>query len=58
MRFAPTASEATLWRSLYGSKLGAGFRRQLVIGTFIVDFACTQLRLVIEVDGPSHEGRK
>ena len=58
MRFAPTASEATLWRALSGSKLGVGFRRQLVIGHFIVDFACTKVRLVVEVDGPAHEGRE
>jgi very-short-patch-repair endonuclease len=33
------------------------FRRQLVIGQSIVDFACTKVRLVVEVDGAYHEGR-
>jgi very-short-patch-repair endonuclease len=33
------------------------FRRQLVIGSFIVDFACTKVRLAVEVDGPYHEAR-
>jgi len=33
-------------------------RRQLVIGNFIVDFACTKVRLVVEVDGGYHEGRQ
>lgn len=58
MRFSPTASEQILWRHLSGSKLGYGFRRQLVIGNHIVDFACTKLRLVVEIDGASHEGRE
>jgi len=55
MRFAPTRSEEWLWRRLSGSKTGFPFRRQLVIGPFIADFACTRVRLVVEVDGPYHE---
>ena len=58
MRFAPTASEHLLWLGLSGSKLGFAFRRQLVIGNFIVDLACTKVRLVVEIDGSSHEGRE
>ena len=50
MRFSPTRSEEWLWRRLAGSKTGLAFRRQLVIGPFIVDFACTKVRLVVEVD--------
>ena len=57
MRCSPTRSEEWLWRRLSGSKTGFAFRRQLVIGEFIVDFACTKVRLVVEVDGASHEGR-
>jgi very-short-patch-repair endonuclease len=57
MRFAPTRSEEWLWRRLSGSKTGFAFRRQLVIGPYIVDFACTKVRLVVEVDGPYHEPR-
>jgi very-short-patch-repair endonuclease len=58
MRFAPTRSEERLWRRLSGSKTGFAFRRQLVIGEYIVDFACTKVRLVVEVDGGCHEGRE
>ena len=58
MRFAPTRSEEWLWRRLFGSKTGFAFRRQLVIGPHIVDFACTKVRLVVEVDGGYHEGRE
>ena len=57
MRCSPTRSEEWLWRRLAGSKTGFGFRRQLVIGEHIVDFACTKVRLVVEVDGPYHEHR-
>jgi hypothetical protein len=35
------------WAST-GSKTGFAFRRQLVIGEHIVDFACTKVRLVVE----------
>ena len=57
MRFAPTRSEEWLWRRLSGSKTGFAFRRQLVIGPFIADFACTKVRLLVEIDGPYHEHR-
>ena len=58
MRCSPTRSEEWLWRRLAGRKTGFAFRRQLVIGPFIVDFACTKVRLVVEVDGGYHEGRE
>src|SRR4051794_6513691 len=57
MRCSPTRSEEWLWRGLAGSKSGFAFRRQLVIGPFIVDFACTKVRLVVEVDGEYHAER-
>lgn len=57
MRFSPTRGEEWLWRALSGSKTGFAFRRQLVIGHRIVDFACTKVRLVVEVDGSAHDGR-
>jgi very-short-patch-repair endonuclease len=58
MRFAPTRSEEWLWRKLSGGKTGFSFRRQLVIAEFIVDFACTKVRLVVELDGGYHHGRQ
>ena len=57
MRFSPTRAEEHLWRELSGSKTGFAFRRQLVVGNFIVDFACTQRRLVVELDGSDHARR-
>jgi very-short-patch-repair endonuclease len=32
------------------------FRRQVALGNFIVDFVCFEQRLIVEIDGPSHDG--
>jgi very-short-patch-repair endonuclease len=58
MRFSPTRGEEWLWRELSGSKTGFAFRRQLVLGNHIVDFAATTVRLAVEVDGSAHDGRE
>ncbi|MCA9589947.1 MAG: DUF559 domain-containing protein [Myxococcales bacterium] len=58
MRHAPTPSEERLWQRLRGSRLGVVFRRQVVIGNYIADFAASSVRLVVEVDGGSHHGRE
>ena len=58
MRHAPTASEAALWRRLRGRRLGVQFRRQVVLGRFIVDFVAPSARLIVEVDGGWHAGRE
>ncbi len=48
-------AEIVLWSKLKGKQLnGKKFRRQYGIGTFIVDFYCSELKLAIEVDGDSH----
>jgi very-short-patch-repair endonuclease len=56
-RAAPTESEARLWSALSARKLGVAFRRQVVLGNFIVDFVAQQVRLVVEVDGGFHAQR-
>ena len=38
--------------------LGYKFNRQKPIGNYIVDFYCSKLSLVIEVDGCSHESEE
>ena len=50
----PTRSEAMLWLALRRWRLGPRFRRQHPIDCYIVDFACTTHRLVVEVDGGIH----
>jgi very-short-patch-repair endonuclease len=56
MRNTPTAAERKLWWHLrHRFALGnSHFRRQVQIGPYIADFACHQLKLVIELDGGQH----
>jgi very-short-patch-repair endonuclease len=54
MRHAPTLTEALLWGALRARQLGVTFRRQVVLGRFIADFAASECRLVVEVDGGYH----
>ena len=37
---------------------GIHWRRQHPIGPYIADFACVAAKLVVELDGNSHEGRE
>jgi len=57
MRAEPTDAERVLWQRLrHDIKLvGSHFRRQAVIGPFIVDFASRKAKLVIELDGGQHD---
>lgn len=51
-----TKAEASLWKyGLKASKLGVPFKRQRPIDQYIVDFVCLPHKLVIEVDGLTHE---
>jgi very-short-patch-repair endonuclease len=55
MRHAMTPAEQKLWQHLRAGRLeGYHFRRQQIIGYYIVDFYCHQADLVIEVDGEIH----
>ncbi len=50
-----TLSEVLLWNQLKARKMrGYQFMRQKPIGEYIVDFFCSKLKLVIEIDGESH----
>ncbi|MEO6301637.1 MAG: DUF559 domain-containing protein [Bacteroidia bacterium] len=50
-----TFGEVLLWKNLLNkSKLGFQFNRQFSIENYIVDFICRKLKLIIEVDGYSH----
>jgi len=52
LRNAATPSERKLWRIL--SPYRPRFTRQLVVGDYILDLACRQAKLVIELDGSQH----
>ena len=53
-RIGQTDAEKILWEYLRRNALGVRFRRQFIIGDFIVDFACLEKKLVVEVDGLYH----
>ena len=49
-----TQAEAIMWHILRNKKLGVSFLRQYIIDDFIVDFACRENGLIIEIDGAYH----
>jgi very-short-patch-repair endonuclease len=56
MRRNPTEPEKRLWRAISNRQVeGAKFRRQAVIPPYIADFLCPALKLIIEVDGDTHD---
>ncbi len=55
LRKESTLAEVLLWNEINGKKiLGYNFHRQRPIGNYIVDFFCNKLKLIIEVDGITH----
>lgn len=56
-RNSSTKAEVRTWCELLRAKKmkGYSFLRQFVIESYIVDFCCRKLKLVIEIDGFTHE---
>ncbi|MBN1478669.1 endonuclease domain-containing protein [candidate division KSB1 bacterium] len=55
LRKSSTDAEQLLWSALRNRRLnGLKFRRQHLIGHYIVDFYCSEKQLIIEVDGDYH----
>ena len=50
----PTAAEYALWQMLSSCQLGTRFRRQHIIGDYIVDFVSLRCHLIVELDGKYH----
>ena len=48
-----TKEESLLWNQFLRA-YPLRFRRQYIIGSFIVDFYCHQAKLVVELDGSQH----
>ena len=55
LRLAATPAERLLWRYLSASQLGAKFSRQMPVGPFFADFLCRSHKLIVELDGHSHD---
>jgi valyl-tRNA synthetase len=54
LRRFSTEAEAILWEMLRRKNLDVRFRRQHIIGDYIVDFVCLPNKLIVEVDGGYH----
>ena len=55
MRSNMTKEEVKLWNIVRASRFhGYKFKRQVLIGNYIVDFVCEDKKLIIEIDGGQH----
>ncbi|TPI40782.1 endonuclease domain-containing protein [Mesorhizobium sp. B2-9-1] len=55
MRKQMTDAELKLWNEVRAHRLmGLSFRRQMPIAGYIVDFACPDKKLIVEIDGSQH----
>ena len=50
--------EMLLWRLLRMNRRGLRFRKQHAIGPFVADFYCPAAKMVIEIDGATHNERQ
>jgi len=57
LRKNSTPAEIRMWTELLraGQMKGFTFLRQRPVGNYIADFMCKELKLIIEIDGESHE---
>jgi very-short-patch-repair endonuclease len=57
LRKQGTKGEAILWKDVLKTKqmMGYQFNRQFPIENYIVDFISRRLKLIIEIDGSSHD---
>jgi very-short-patch-repair endonuclease len=59
LRKNQTDVEQLLWKQLRNRRFyNYKFRRQYPIEPYIVDFACLELKLIIELDGGQHANQK
>ena len=57
LRSEGPSAEKILWKYLRKNQLGYKFRRQFSIGNFVADFYCHELKLIIELDGWTHDSQ-
>ena len=43
-----------MWFKIRNNKIGCKFKRQYSIGGYILDFYCSEFKLIIEIDAASH----
>jgi very-short-patch-repair endonuclease len=59
LRQNQTMAEKAFWNLVRNRRLG-GFRflRQAPIDRYFVDFVCEAAKVIVELDGPAHDGRE
>jgi len=54
LRKEMTSAEGIIWSRIRNHRIDYKFRRQFSIGSYIADFYCSELKLVLEIDGGQH----
>src|ERR1700722_15440096 len=60
LRKSSPMAERLLWNALCDlrKETKLKFRKQQPLHPYVADFACMKARLIVELDGPSHDARK
>ena len=59
LRRDQTLAERTLWTLVRNRRLGGfKFLRQVAIDRYFADFVCEAAKVIVELDGPAHDGRE
>ena len=59
MRHEPAPAEQKLWWCLRDRRLNSfKFRRQVPVLGYVADYYCAERKLIVELDGDSHNGRE
>jgi very-short-patch-repair endonuclease len=59
LRNQATPAERLLWTALSSRRVaGHKFSRQMPLGPYFADFLCREARMVVELDGHSHDTRQ
>ncbi|MDR7118225.1 DUF559 domain-containing protein [Caulobacter sp. BE254] len=59
LRRDQTLVERTLWAPVRNRRLGGfKFLRQVAIDRYFADFVCEAAKVIVELDGPAHDGRE
>ncbi|HEX2556217.1 MAG TPA: endonuclease domain-containing protein [Microvirga sp.] len=54
-RRASTHGEEIVWDIVRAGRLGLKFKRQVPFGPYVADFWCAEAKLIVEVDGRTHD---
>jgi len=55
-RSIPTRAEDLFWQQVRAGRFhGYKFKRQVPVAPYIVDFLCAEARVIVELDGASHD---